>query len=533
MNPIVETKQSTSDSSKSMADDAGFSIVAKIIYLVTRLGIPPVILSYVSLAEYGLWSACFILVGYIGMADLGFSSVYVRLAARAHLLGDTGGIGKLLSTGIVCMAGIALLLLVAVLLSLPALMNALHIEESYRSNAKILIIGVVFVFLFDMCLNAFAYVLHGLQQFRAEQQVWMVAFLLEMAVIYILLLMGAGVLSLLIAFALRYAFSIVCNVRRVYRELPGLSVALSHFDRSLLNEFLRFGLLVQASSFFSMALHSVDRLIAGFFLGPQAIAMFDLGGKLPISATSIPAAITQITMPAAARLSFGQSDVQSGRAIAELYAKATRSVALVASLPLAFLAAFAVPLCFAWLGPRPELSAVPMLMALASLGAFLHITTGPGTSVFRGMGQMGNEFIYHALRVIALALSLLAAWLWMGLDLNSIAIALCNGTSIAALLYLDQNRRRLGFTSGHLWKRILLPAGASFCIASMLRLVWLQLVPASLDRWETLFALFVFGVAYCILAILAIWLFLDRIERAHCSLYAQRCGVSLKRWRTV
>jgi hypothetical protein len=88
----------------------------------------------------------------------------------------------------------------------------------------------------------------------------------------------------------------------------------------------------------------------------------------------------------------------------------TRSVSLVAALPMSFLSLFSVPICFAWLGNRTELSILSSVMTLAATGALLHITTGPGTSVFRCMGQIGNEFIYHALTIGCLALSLLVIW---------------------------------------------------------------------------------------------------------------------------
>ena len=516
-----------------MTADAGFSMMAKVLYLVTRLGIPPMVLAHVSLGEYGLWSACFILVGYIGMADLGFSSVYVRLAARAHVQNDTGGIGRLLSTGIICMTGICLILLGAVLIALPSLMNVLNIEPAHRPGASILIVGVALVFLFDMCLNAFAYVLHGLQRFRAEQKVWMMAFLVEMAVIFALLMAGVGILSLLVAFAVRYVFSISCNVVQVYRELPGLAVTPAHFDRHLLPEFLRFGLAIQASTFFSMALHSADRLVAGYFLGPQAIALFDLGGKLPVSATSIPAAITQITMPAAARLSARLENERDNGAIAKLYAQTTRSVCLVASLPMAFFAVFAVPLCFAWLGQRAELSVLPMMMTLAALGALLHITTGPGTSVFRGIGNTGNEFIYHALRVIFLAITLTLAWQWQGLNVTTIAIALSVAAVTSAMFYLAHNHRSLGLPLTHLFLRVLLPSACAFAVALFLLFVWKLILPASLGRGESLTALLVFGVAHCILSIMVIWLFLDHDEKHHLTSYAQRYGVQIKRWGAI
>jgi O-antigen/teichoic acid export membrane protein len=517
----------------SMTGDASFSMLAKMLYLVTRLAIPPMILAHVSLNSYGLWSACFILVGYIGLADLGFSSVYVRSAARLHAQRDTAGIGALLSTGICCMLGISLLLLLLISWSLPQLMQGLQIEPANQASAKILILGVVVVFLFDMSLNAFAYVLHGLQRFRSEQKVWMLAFLLEMAMIALFLLNGFGIYALLIAFAIRYVFSISCNIRQVYLALPGLRVGPRQFDRSLLPHFMRFGLSIQASSFFSMALHSGDRLIAGFFLGPAAIALFDLGGKLPVSAMSIPAAITQITMPAAARLSLNQASTECSPAMRDLYASTTRSVCLVSALPMAFLSVFSLPLCLTWLGSHPDLNTVPALMSLAALGAFLHITTGPGTSVFRGMGLTANEFIYHGLRLACIAIALGLAWLYGGLHILSIAVALAAASGVAAILYLAHNHRKLGLPLRHLFRKILLPGVTAFASALLLHALWQLVLPPELGRWQTLALLGAFGILHSLLSASAAWLLFDADEKRHLTSFAGRLRPHFLRQRSA
>jgi O-antigen/teichoic acid export membrane protein len=516
-----------------MTADAGFSMMAKMLYLVTRLAIPPMLLAHISLQDYGLWSVCFIVVGYIGMADFGFSSVYVRLAARFHVRHDIPNMGRLLSTGILCMSIMSVFLLLALVLGLPAIFSFLQFDELANPHARVIIIGVVSIFLVDMCLNAFAYVLHGLQRFRAEQKVWMYAFILELIVIASLLFLGFGIFSLLIAFGVRYLFSISCNIVQVYRALPGLRIHYRQFDSVLLREFLRFGLGVQLSNFFSMAFHSIDRLIAGFFLGPQAIALFDLGGKLPVSAMSIPSAISQVAMPATARLfdSHNQSDKQN--AVAHLYQQTTRSVALLASVPMAFLALFSAPLCQAWLGNRAELDSIPLLMTAAALGGLLHIATGPGTAVFRGMGNIKNEFLYHALRLVCLSVSLGIAWLNASLHLQGIAIALACGIGAAAVLYLIQHHHQLHIRHSLLITQVILPAMGPFLVALMLQQLWHYAVPLSIARWETLLLLLAFGLVHCIASAAVLWFCLQREEKQHFLAFAARRGFHFPTWGTV
>ena len=158
-----------------LVGDAGFAMAAKLFYLVTRLCLPPLVLAHVSLAEYGLWAACFVIVGYIGLADLGLSSVYVRYVARLHAQGDTAGISRTLSTGMIGIGAVACVVLGVLYAAAPLLLDLLKIEAAARQTATVLVLGTATVFLADMALGGFAYLLHGLQRIRLEQKIGLAA----------------------------------------------------------------------------------------------------------------------------------------------------------------------------------------------------------------------------------------------------------------------------------------------------------------------------------------------------------------------
>ncbi len=497
---------------RGLLGDATFAMFARVLYLATRLALPPMILARVSLSEYGLWAACFVLVAYVALADMGLSSVYVRFVARLHGRGDTDGIGRLLSTGIVSMFAIGSVVFGAVVLSLDPLMGLLKIEPALRPAARVLVVGSVGVFVLDMALSAFGHALHGLRRVRSEQKVWMVSFLLEFALIVAFLQAGLGVNALLTAFALRTVFALTANMVLLRRALPGLRVGPRRFDASMLRHFAGFGLSVQASTLLSVALHSADRMIAGVLLGPSAIALFDLGGKLPLSAASIPSTISRVTLPQAAALAEAGGP-QERRTLATLYSRATRSVALIAAVPLGFMAAFAAPLCLAWLGPRPELQALPTILSACAVGALFHVITGPGSAVFRGMGLVGNEFLYSALRIVLIAAAIALAWATIGHGASAIAIGLAAGTVIAALVYNLHNHRRLQLPARELLTAIVLPSLAPLAVALSLLVLWQMLVPVGIGRFALLGVLAGFGAVHCLVCGALLWRWLRADER--------------------
>ena len=182
----MSTTPSQSSSEPNVAGNATVSMLANLFYLFTRLILPPLILGHLTLSEYGLWSACFILIMYIGLADAGFSNVYVRFTARYYAQKDYPAINRLLSTGVVSLTAITIVLLSLVWASLPLLLGYLQVEAAHRHTASILIMGVTAMYMLDMTLGAYCYLLHGLQRIKEEKKVALVPFFLGLPRILII-----------------------------------------------------------------------------------------------------------------------------------------------------------------------------------------------------------------------------------------------------------------------------------------------------------------------------------------------------------
>jgi len=514
------------------AGNAGIAMFAKALYLATRLCVPPLVLAHITLAEYGLWTACFVLIMYVGLTDIGFSSVYVRFTARYHAEGDVAGINRLLSTGVILLSGMALIVLAGVWLALPLVLDFLKVGAIYRQQASVLVLGTTSMFLLDLTLGAYCYLLHGLQRIREEQKVAIAGYLLELALIFAFLRAGFGVYALLIAFALRYAWSLVSFMRLAHRFLPGLQIRPCHFDKAMLRHFFGFGATVQASALLATALFSIDRLLAGFLLGPKGIALFELASKLPVSALAVPSAISNVTLAAAS----GHAARNNAQGIRDLHQQATRSVAMLAAIPLAFMALFAGPIGRVWLGKGAELggdlAGFPLIMALTAIWSHLHIVTGPGSAILRAMGKVGNEFVYHGLRFGLLSVCTSTSLFFMPSTVDGLAWGLSIGGAAAAAGYLVVNQRRLALPLQRLLVEVLLPGLFAYPLAGLARLAWDTLVPASVGRWDLLACLALFGVLYTLAWLLLAWVWLlTAAERLYLTEFRERLFWRMPQWK--
>ena len=74
----VATEAAKSALKEQLFKNFSLGFAARIYYLGTRFLLTPITLAYVTLDEYGIWAACFILISYMGMSSMGIANVYVR-----------------------------------------------------------------------------------------------------------------------------------------------------------------------------------------------------------------------------------------------------------------------------------------------------------------------------------------------------------------------------------------------------------------------------------------------------------------------
>jgi O-antigen/teichoic acid export membrane protein len=472
---------------------------AKLLYALTRVALPPLTLAHVGMADYGLWATCFILVSYLGMTASGFTIVYLRGVAHARGENDTDAIGRLLSTGMLCMSTISIGLFAVLLGTLPGLLNLFHVDPSRHELAGTLWLGACGVFLADMVLGAFANTLHALNKIREEQMVWVAAFVIEMVLIVVFLNAGWGLRGLLAAFALRYLFSASANAWIVHRALPDLRLSPRLFDTSLLRMFFGFGTGVQLGGLIATLLHSADRLLAGALIGPHATAVFDLATKLPVTGASIPSSVSYVALSQAAR-THATGDREGLRRV---HRDAVRLTVIPLALIVPPLAVFAPLIISAWLGRADDTPLVATAMTLLAFGMHWHLLTGPASAVFRGCGRLLPEYAYYAMRLGALAMAVVAWKLSPESGLIGLATVLCVAQVIAAVGYLIGSSRALGHP---LFAGLVSaggPTAAAYAAAGLLWLVWPRYAPG--PRLQEFMHLAGLGTAWLVVTTVGAW----------------------------
>ena len=470
----------------------------RLLYLLSRVGLPPLILNFVSLEEYGLWSTCFLLISYVSMGAFGVSNVYIRYVAEYSIKGQYDSISGLVSTGLLLSFMFSIVAFGGVWLAMPLLLRSFNVAPELHDIAHTLILGTLATMLLDMTLGAFAYVLHGLQKIAQQTLVWVISFLLETALIVTLLLSGYGVTALLWAFFARYVFSTVIYVILCYRAIPDLHISLRLVNRKFFTRFVHYGGALQISGILSVFMYSIERVFAGYLTGLTAIAVLDLGQKFPVMASQVFSSMNGSFLPAITQAhSLGQhQDIQ------RLYAQGIRYLNLLNGLAMGFLAPFSGWLLNAWLGNNDHLSNTVIVMMCACVGYQFDVLTGPLSAYYKGINRPSRTFSYLFWQMLFVVSGMSFAWYYVEIDIIIIVEIAMVSRVLSSLIYLYRGNAQLGFKHRQFIILVLLPGAIPYLWGYALIAAiepWLSFLNPG--RWQLIGILGVFGLFYLILSV--------------------------------
>ncbi len=495
----------------TISRNVGASMLSKAYYLVTRLIIPPLVLSFVTLEEYGIWSICFILLSILGMSVFGVTNVYVRYCAVWDAKGDQEKINQLLSTGIIANFLVCLALLPLVVWGIPKLYPIFQIETSLQPTAYNMILGTTLIFMVHLSFGVFGYLLQSVQKIAIERAIMMVSWTFETLAIIAFLYNGFGIYSLLYAYVINVLILILVGSVVCYRKVPGLRLSWRLFNSAMLKKFLSFGSIVQITGFCATINRSFERIFSGMFLGIQATGLYEIGLKLPRMSTIIPESITTVLLPTSSHL-FAQ---KRNEKMAQIYFQGSRYLNMLTGLGMGFFAAFSSYIIAAWIGPDTKFQSAATIMAWFTIALQMNLLTGPASAIFRSIKKPSRELLYGGVQLLLFAFAAYPILSLTTPDIASINTVIILITVITAAAYLIYFNTYFQIDHWRYFTRVLIPGFIPYMIGFGIEVLiddWLDEVAG--QRWETLFILFIAFMIYSVIApSILLFFFCPKFER--------------------
>lgn len=510
------------------------TILARVVNMVRGVVLVPFLLYHLGLEAYGIWTTIFILVSYVGVTTLGLSNVYIKYAAEFHARREYDKINSLLSTGLAVTVPLCSAIFFGFLFGWKWYSPLLHLPASHAADGKEAVLIVLGIFLSAIALNGFGDVLAGTQQIAATQWFLIMGILAEFAAILWLVGTGRGIRGMAEAYLIRVLFTDGLTIWWTWKKLKWLRVSVRLVRRESIRYVVHFGGLVQLQSMLEIFLNSVEKFAGFSLVGSAAAGLLDVAKKWPTSFSSVPMAFFAALLPAASHVDAVSSEKDRLHNLRELYLSSSRYANLCTSAFVALFSFFAVPVLHVWLGPQlPMHQRLITLFVVFNLAMQFHMLTGPGNSLFRGMGRVYEEFNYTVPNLILLGITLpVAHWIEGRWTPFGIGVAVAMATAGSACVLMGRVLFVLHLPLSRFLRVVIVPGLAPYLIAAALAWPVTQSV-AMVNRWQGAGILLVAGILYTAgaIAVLNRWVLTDAEKQKEIGWY--RRGLGMLRGREV
>jgi O-antigen/teichoic acid export membrane protein len=504
------------------------TIVARVVNMARGVCLVPFLLAHIGLEVYGIWTTIFILVTYVGLTTMGVSNVYIKYVAEFTAKREYDKANALLSTGLAVTIPLCAAVFACFFLGWSWFAPWLHLPPAHAADGKEAVLIVLGVFLSSIAFNAFGDMLTGTQQIASTQVFLTISIVVEFALIVVLVGAGRGIRGLAEAYLVRTLINDGLTWWWAHRTIKWLRLSLRLVHRDSLKYVVHFGGLVQLQSMLAIFQASVDRLVGLSLIGAWAAGVLDVAKKWPTSLSSIPTAFFAALLPAASHVDAASDRSAWLRNLQDLYLSAARHSNLCTATFSSALAFWALPILHVWLG-----SGLPMrdsfipLFVIFSIAMQFHMLTGPGTSIFRGMGRVYEEFNYSVPNIILLAAALpLSRWIIGSWTPLGIGVAVSVSTAISACWLMGRVLFVLDLKLPRFLRVVVAPGFACYGLAALLAWPAASLV-MQVNRWQGAGILLVVGIVY--LAALAVilnhWILTDDEKQKVHGIFHRGLGV--------
>jgi O-antigen/teichoic acid export membrane protein len=477
--------------------NVGATIFARVVNMARGVCLVPFLLRHIGLEAYGIWTTIFILVSYVGVTTLGLSNVYIKYVAEFHARREYDKANSLLSTGLCITVPLCGAIFAGFWFGWDWYAPWLRLPPQHVADGKEAVLIVLAVFLSSIAFNAFGDILTGVQQIASTQMFLTFSILVEFALIVWFVSTGRGIRGLAEAYLVRTILNDGLTIWWSWRQLKWMRISPKLIRRESLRYVIHFGGVVQFQTMLGIFLTSVERVAGLGLINASAAGLMDVAKKWPTSLSSVPTAFFAALLPAAAHVDAASDSPDRMRNLRELYLSSSRYANLCTSAFVAVIIFWSHPILHVWLGPElPMRQTLIALFVVFSFAMQFHMLTGPGTSMFRGMGRVYEEFTYSIPNLLLLGVTLpLAWWIEKGWTSLGIGVAVSVATMGSACVLMARVHHVLGLSLERFFWVVIVPGLAPYVSAAVLAwpVAWLV---GSVGRWPGAGVLLAAGIVY-------------------------------------
>jgi O-antigen/teichoic acid export membrane protein len=465
---------------------AGYSFsVAYVFFLI------PIVVHHVGVEQFGLWSLMIALTGYVGLADFGLSTSFVKYIAEYVSLKDYEKVNTVVQHGLLYYGVLSLLFLAIGWLLYVPVFDLLKIPPERYEVATVTFFLALAGFGITSMTSVFVSVLVGLQRTDVFNTMAGIVMVVRFAAIMIALQLGKGLPGLMVADVLVTFVSAIPLWMVTRRRIPQLRLRFVRYDHQMMKRLLSFGSQLQISRVAELVQAQFDKFLLTRFVGLTAVSLYDFGSRPLVRLRALPLSAISSLVPAVSAL---DAEHNPARILAGLL-RATRYLMIVALPLFAFFVCFAHEIITVWLGSGFDQAATTM--QLLSIPYFFSVVVSVLSLVSQGMGepkfQMQAMLVQAGLNIL-LSTVLVTVLGYFGAVLGTIIAGV-----VGSLLFVHLYGRRLMTAPARTFAGMMGKPLLSVAVAAAIgyaSLLWLQSMMHAVSRGGAFISLTLAGIVF-------------------------------------
>src|SRR5579862_130590 len=469
-----------------LARNTALNLGGHVIPILVGLVTIPYVVRGLGSAGFGILSIAWVLLGYLGLFDLGLGRATTKFVAECLGRGELERLPGLVWTSLGYRMIFAVLGSVVVAAFVPFLVSRLKVPSALVAETRLCFYILAASLPIVLATTALRSVLESAQRFDLVNYVKVPANISVFLLPAIAIAAGLHLPGIIFLLVIGRLLATLAYLAVCLKTFPILTKKFT-FDPKLLRPLIIYGGWVTVSSVVSAVLAYGDRLVIGSLVSMEAVGYYTAPSEVTGRFLIFPASLVLTLFPA-----FSSLDAWGNKErLEKLYARSVKFLLLGLGPVLALVAVFAHEILRLWLGSDFALKSTLVLQILAG-GILLNALALVPFTLIQGLGRPDVPAKFHLLELPLYVLTLWILVSRMGIDGAALAWTLRVGFD-ALLLF------------GAVWRlhfaplRVLAEKGLVMCLLAVLGFagvlaLTLRAAPALLPQvalsalWVSLFA---------------------------------------------
>jgi len=382
----------SSSISQKLIRNTIFNSIGRVWTIFVGLLLTPYIISKLGIQRFGVWSLILAMTNCLGLLDLGMRYSFVKYVSEYYTKKDYRAINNVINMGLFFYLVLTIAAIILVSILGDFVLQSLQIPLRIQREARFVLQMTTATFFLSNMFGVFRAVIAGLQRMDITNMISIAASIANIISTVVFLELGCGLKGL--AFSSAIVLMLTAPLLTIYslRCLPQLRWDLRFLKMKTLQKLVKYGIKVQVSRLAELATLQIDKIALGYFGTPSLVAFYEVGSRAVHAGKSL--ILMGAIVPAAAELE-AKKDLGS---LQQLYLRASKYLVLVAAPLMLFIASSASLLIQLWLGTGYEKSV--LVVQTLAIGHFIHLLTGVGTTIAKGIGKPEYEMRYALLLLL-------------------------------------------------------------------------------------------------------------------------------------